>query len=58
MFVPDNGKMDGTFRNISVEVEGQKYNLSYRRGYFATDADRPGAAESEAAGAAGPGASR
>jgi VWFA-related protein len=54
-YVPDNGKMDGTFRNISVEVEGQKYNLSYRRGYFATDADRPGAAETAAAGGAGQG---
>ena len=52
-YVPDNGKMDGTFRNISVEVEGQKYNLSYRRGYFATDADRPGAAETVAAGQGG-----
>jgi len=48
-YVPDNGKMDGAFRNISVEIEGQKYNLSYRRGYFATDADRPGAAETTAA---------
>jgi VWFA-related protein len=52
-YVPDNAKMDGTFRNISVEIEGQKYDLSYRRGYFATEADRPGAAETSAAGGAG-----
>jgi hypothetical protein len=44
-YVPDNAKMDGGFRNISVDVQGQKYSLSYRRGYFATDADRPGASE-------------
>ncbi len=44
-YVPENAKMDGAFRNVSVEIEGQKYNLSYRRGYYASDADRPGAAE-------------
>jgi VWFA-related protein len=44
-YVPENAKMDGGFRNISVDLQGQKYNLSYRRGYFATDADRPGASE-------------
>lgn len=54
-YVPDNAKMDGGFRNISVDVEGQKYTLSYRRGYFATDADRPGAAETAASGGAAQG---
>jgi len=44
-YVPENAKMDGGFRNITVDVQGQKYTLSYRRGYFATDADRPGASE-------------
>jgi hypothetical protein len=36
--------MDGTFRKIDVQVAGGKYNLSYRRGYFAEDPDLPGAA--------------
>jgi len=54
-YVPDNAKMDGGFRNISVDVEGQKYTLSYRRGYFATGADRPGAAETAASGGAAQG---
>jgi VWFA-related protein len=47
-YVPENAKMDGGFRSISVEIGGQKYNLSYRRGYYASDADRPGAAEAAA----------
>lgn len=51
-YVPDNAKMDGGFRNISVGIAGQSYNLSYRRGYFATDMDRPGAAETASAGGA------
>jgi VWFA-related protein len=51
-YVPDNAKMDGAFRNISVGIAGQSYNLSYRRGYFATDTDRPGAAETASAGGA------
>ena len=50
-YVPANANMDGGFRNLSVEIGGKKYNLSYRRGYYATDADRPGAAETKAAGA-------
>ncbi|MGA8089861.1 MAG: VWA domain-containing protein [Terracidiphilus sp.] len=52
-YVPANANMDGGFRNISVEIEGQKYNLSYRRGYYASDADRPGAAEAAAPAAQG-----
>ena len=54
-YVPENAKMDGGFRNITVDVQGQKYTLSYRRGYFATDADRPGAAETVASGDAAQG---
>jgi VWFA-related protein len=53
-YVPENGKMDGGFRSISVEIEGQKYNVSYRRGYYATDADRPGASETAASADASP----
>jgi VWFA-related protein len=52
-YVPENAKMDGGFRNIAVEVAGQKYTLSYRRGYFATEADRPGAAETAASAGTG-----
>jgi VWFA-related protein len=54
-YVPDNAKMDGGFRNVTVDLEGQKYTLSYRRGYFATDADRPGASETASPGGAAPG---
>ncbi|HMG86873.1 MAG TPA: VWA domain-containing protein [Terracidiphilus sp.] len=52
-YVPEKAKMDGGFRNVSVEIEGQKYNLSYRRGYYAADADRPGAAEATATASQG-----
>jgi hypothetical protein len=34
-YTPSNANADGTFRDISVAVAGGKYNLSYRRGYFA-----------------------
>jgi VWFA-related protein len=54
-YVPENAKMDGEFRNISVETEGQKYNLSYRHGYYATASDRPGAAEVASSGTASQG---
>jgi hypothetical protein len=43
-YVPTDAKMDGGFRNIGVKVAGGKYSLSYRRGYFAVDADLPGSA--------------
>jgi VWFA-related protein len=43
-YSPADVKMDGTFRKIDVQVAGGKYNLSFRRGYFALDADLPGAA--------------
>jgi hypothetical protein len=43
-YSPADAKMDGAFRKIDVEVAGGKYSLSYRRGYFALDADLPGAA--------------
>jgi VWFA-related protein len=38
-YVPDAKKVDGHFRNIKLRVEEDKYNVSYRRGYYA---DRPG----------------
>jgi VWFA-related protein len=44
-YTPTNQKMDGGERRIEVKVNGGKYNLSYRRSYFAIDQDRPGSAE-------------
>jgi VWFA-related protein len=43
-YVPANQKMDGTYRKIDVKVAGGHYNLSYRRGYPATDEALPGSA--------------
>jgi VWFA-related protein len=43
-YTPANGKMDGSLRTIDVKVAGGKYNLSYRRSYYASDEDLPGAA--------------
>ncbi len=36
-YSPTNRNMDGRLRKIQVNVEGGKYRLSYRRGYYATD---------------------
>jgi VWFA-related protein len=41
-YTPTNPNMDGTFRNIEIKVAGAKYQLSYRRGYFAVDDALPG----------------
>ncbi|MGA8742556.1 MAG: VWA domain-containing protein [Terracidiphilus sp.] len=41
-YSPTNAKMDGTLRNIEVKVEGGKYKLSYRHGYFAVEEALPG----------------
>jgi hypothetical protein len=43
-YSPANAKMDGRYRKIDIKVEGGKYNLSYRRGYFAVDGALPGSA--------------
>jgi VWFA-related protein len=43
-YTPANAKMDGTQRTIDVKVAGGKYDLSYRRSYYASDEDLPGAA--------------
>ncbi|MGC1424270.1 MAG: VWA domain-containing protein [Terracidiphilus sp.] len=45
-YTPTDEKMDGAYRRIEAKVAGGKYTLSYRRGYYATDADLPGAAQS------------
>jgi len=41
-YSPTNAKMDGTLRKIEVKVEGGKYKLAYRRGYFAVEEALPG----------------
>ena len=43
-YAPTDAKMDGGYRKIEVKVAGGNFNVSYRRGYFARDADMPGAA--------------
>lgn len=44
-YTPPEGKMDGAFRKIHVDIPGGKYVLSYRRGYYASDEGRPGASQ-------------
>ena len=41
-YSPTDTKMDGRFRNIEIKLSGVKYQLSYRRGYFAVDEALPG----------------
>jgi VWFA-related protein len=41
-YTPTNPNMDGSFRSIEIKVAGAKYQLSYRRGYFAVDDALPG----------------
>ena len=36
-YTPTNTKMDNRYRKTRVELTKQKYKLSYRRGYYATD---------------------
>jgi len=43
-YTPSDPKMNGGFRSIAIMAGDGKYNLSYRRGYFARDEDLPGAA--------------
>jgi hypothetical protein len=41
-YTPTDTNMDGNFRKIEIKVAGAKYQLSYRRGYFAVDDALPG----------------
>jgi len=41
-YTPTDAKMDGGFRKIDVKIQGGNFNVSYRRGYFASDAGLPG----------------
>ena len=43
-YTPTDTNMDGNFRKIEIKVSGAKYQLSYRRGYFAVDDALPGSA--------------
>lgn len=43
-YTPTDTNMDDRYRPIEVKVQGGDYKLSYRRGYFAADADLPGSA--------------
>ena len=36
-----SGKHSADFRNVEVKVDGSKYQLSYRRGYYTDDASKP-----------------
>jgi len=36
-YSPAEGNMDGKFRRIQVKLRNGKYNLAYRRGYYADD---------------------
>jgi VWFA-related protein len=41
-YVPDLRTKDGLFRSVQVHVDGAKYELAYRRGYYAVDPAKPG----------------
>jgi VWFA-related protein len=40
-YTPSNEKMDGTFRRIEVRLTEPKYQLAYRRGYYADVGSAP-----------------
>jgi VWFA-related protein len=40
-YVPDARNFDGEFRPVRVQVDGAKYELAYRRGYYAVDLSKP-----------------
>jgi VWFA-related protein len=42
-YVPVSDKLDGRFRKIQVRIDGGKYALAYREGYFADPAAKPSA---------------
>ena len=49
IYTPTNKEMDGKYRRIEVKLNGGKYKLSYRRGYYADTAakDAPDASSSD-----------
>lgn len=40
-YVPSNKKFKGHFRRIQVRLDGARYDLSYRRGYYADPTNKP-----------------
>jgi VWFA-related protein len=44
-YTPSDANMNGAFRKIGVSLNGDKYRLSYRRGYYAREEDAPGATQ-------------
>jgi len=40
-YTPSNEKMDGTFRRVEVKLAEGKYQLAYRRGYYADAGSAP-----------------
>jgi VWFA-related protein len=44
-YTPSDTNLNGAFRKIHVEIEGGRYTLSYRQGYYARDEGRPGASQ-------------
>jgi VWFA-related protein len=44
-YTPSDSTMNGAFRKIDVSLNGAKYSLSYRRGYYAREDAAPGAAQ-------------
>ena len=41
-YIPDIREWNGDFRRIEVRVDGEHYDLAYRRGYFADNPAKPG----------------
>jgi VWFA-related protein len=46
-YTPTDSNMNGAFRKIDVALNGGKYTLSYRRGYYAREEDAPGMAQEQ-----------
>jgi hypothetical protein len=54
VYTPTNKDMDGKYRRIEVKLNGSKYKLSYRRGYYADAAAEDGAPAENAKAKADP----
>ncbi len=49
VYTPTDKDMDGKYRRIEIKLNGAKYKLSYRRGYYADAAARDAASSSSSA---------
>jgi hypothetical protein len=54
VYTPTNKDMDGKYRRIEVKLNGGKYKLSYRRGYYADTAAKDAAPAEDAKANADP----